>query len=253
MKDSGITIFFTGSKGGCGKSFIANCIANYIAVKSIYKVLMVDMNIGSKDSRTLYHIENEEIMTITDLNNNCDIDIDDIRKIILNFGNSLNYIFPPLKYQKIFFNYAFLQKLFELFKNNFDVIIVDSDICIDFSIKDKSIFYFADELMLISLIDKISITNLNPIISYFYRLREKINIKIIINKYNIKPSIPFLILNSMIKHPISHFIPYDKDIENLYLTKGPGSIFNYNLKIIKDLSLIGENIINMIADEYDEI
>ncbi|MCE5329813.1 ParA family protein [bacterium] len=253
MKNSGIVIFFTGSKGGSGQSFIANCIANYISIKSIYKVLMVDMNIGSRDSRIIYHVEDEEIMTITDLNNDCNIDVGALKKMIFNFENSLNYIFPPLKYQKNIFKYDFLQNLFEIFKSNFDVILVDCDMFVDFNIKDNSIFCFADEIILISLPDKISVYNLNSIISYFCHLREKIDIKIVINKYNIKPSIPFLFLNSTIRYPINHFIPYDRDIENLYLTKGPGSIFNYNLKIVKDLSLIAENIINMLVDGYGEI
>jgi len=249
MKIFGKTIIFTGSKGGCGQSFAANCIANYLAIKTSFNILMIDMNVGSRDSRTIYDAANEEIVTIADIyHEKKKPTISDIKKIISNFNNSLNYIFPPLKQQNNVFSYTFLKYLFNLFTDNFDLVIADCDMFVDFNVKNGSIFDLSDELIIVSLADKVSVSNLNSIIGYFTKTKENLNIRVLINKYNIKPSISIFNLNSMVRYPISQFLPYDRDIENLYLTKGPASIFKYNLKLVNDLSQIAESIIKIIPD-----
>lgn len=249
MKIFGKTIIFSGSKGGCGQSFTANCIANYLAIKTNYNILMIDMNAGSRDSRTIYNAANEEIVTIADIyDGKKKPAITDIKKVIVNFSNSLNYVFPPLKQQNKVFSYTFLKYFFKLLKDNFDLIIVDCDMFVDFNIKNGSIFNLSDELIIISLADKVSVSNLNSVISYFLRSKENLNLRVLINKYNIRPSVSILKLNSLVKYPISHFLPYDRDIENLYLTKGPASIFKYNLKLANDLGQIAESIIRIIPD-----
>jgi len=249
MKVFGKTIIFTGSKGGCGQSFTANCIANYLSVKTSYNILMVDMNADSRDSRTIYDASNEEIMTIADIySEKKKPSIADMKKIIINFKNSLNYVFPPLRQQNKVFSYAFLRYLFRLFADNFDLIIVDCDMFVDFSLKKGSIFDLSDELIIVSLADKVSVSNLNSMINYFSRSEENLNIKILINKYNMGPSLSLSNLNSHVRHPISYFLSYDRDIENLYLAKGPASIFKYNLKPVNDLRQIAESIIKTIPD-----
>ena len=249
MKKFGKIIIFTGSKGGCGQSFIANCVANYLAIKTNYNILMIDMNTGSRDSRTFYHITNEEIVTPADI---CHVkkkpSIEDIKNLIVNFGNSLSYIFPPLQKQDKTYSYMFIQYLFRQLANIFDLIVVDCDMLIDFNIKNGSIFDLSDELMIVSLADKISVSNLNLIISYFLKTKESLSMKVIINKYNIRPAVSIFRLNSLVRYPVSQFIPYDRDIENLYLTKGPSGIFKYNLKIVKDISQLAEGLTGVITD-----
>ncbi|MDD3519796.1 MAG: AAA family ATPase [Actinomycetota bacterium] len=252
MKIFGKVIIFTGSKGGCGQSFVANCVANYCAIKTNYNILMIDMNAGSKDSRAIYNISKEELMSIADIySQKKKPSISEIKKIIVNFNNSLSYIFPPLKHQEQFFTYTFLKYLFNLFKGIFDLVIIDCDLFVDFNIKKGSIYDLSDELIIVSLADKVSVSNLNSMIDYFSKGKENLNIKVLINKYNIKPSIPLFNLNSLIRYPISQFLPYDRDIENLYLTKGPASIFKYNLKLINDLSQVAESLIMTIFNDYN--
>ena len=67
MTKEGKIILFMGSKGGCGQTFISNCIANYLASHSALNILMIDMNLGSKDSRIIYKISEEDVRTIFDI------------------------------------------------------------------------------------------------------------------------------------------------------------------------------------------
>ena len=57
-----------------------------------------------------------------------------------------------------------------------------------------------------------------------------------INKYNLKPALSSTGLSNILGYPITTFIPYDRDIEELVNTRGPGHIFSYNLKIAKNIS-----------------
>ena len=57
-------------------------------MKTNYNILMIDMNTGSRDSRTIYHTVNEEIMTIADIYyEKKKPAIEDIKKVIVNFKN----------------------------------------------------------------------------------------------------------------------------------------------------------------------
>ncbi len=249
MKIFGKIIIFTGTKGGCGQSFIANTVASYMAIKTKFNILMIDMNTGSRDSRALFKMTEEDILTIADIyNGKKKLVINDIKKIIVNFNNSLNYIFPPLRIENKIFNYGFLKNLFKLFKEIFDLIIVDCNMFVDFNIKNGSIFDLSEELIIVSLPDEVSVFNLNSILSYFLKTKENPELKVIINKYNIKPAIPFFKLNSLVKYPINQLLPYDRDIEALYLSKGPADIYKYNLTLVNTLKKIAEDIMKEISE-----
>ena len=69
-----------------------------------------------------------------------------------------------------------------------------------------------------------------------------------INKFNLRPALPFSSINNVIKYPIDLFLPYDKDIEQLYVMKGPASIFSYNLRIVRDLMEMSKRIEEEVRD-----
>jgi len=68
-KEEGKIITILGSKGGCGKSFISNCISNYLAVNTSKNILLIDFNIGRIDSRIIYKVQESNIRTIFDIKN----------------------------------------------------------------------------------------------------------------------------------------------------------------------------------------
>ena len=244
-KDEGKIISVLGSKGGCGQSFISNCIANYLSINTNKNILLIDFNFGKMDSRIIYKTHEENIRTIFDIRNiSGEIDENLIKKVVINFNNSLNVIFPPL-YSDNLKNISFrdLVKIFKILKGIFDIIMIDYPSSSMLKDKDSSTLDSVDKLLLVSLPDFISLSNLNIIINQLTGSIDYLNPEIIINKYNVKPSISFSALNTTLKYPVEYFIPFDRDIEQLYLERGPSGIFKYNLRITRDLANIGNNLI----------
>ena len=245
-KEKGKIILITGSKGGCGKSFIANNIASCYAKTSNKNILLMDLNFGRKDSRIIFKASEENIKTVNDIGSR-DVNEEILKKLIFNFDNSLNVIFPPISFNDSnHFSWKANLKAASALKKYFDFIIIDTEI--DMNDYESCIFLSnIDKLIIVSLPDLISLTNLNLIVNLSIFYTDYINTSIVINKFNIKPSVPFSLLNSIVKNPIDYFIPYDRDIEQLYLTKGPSEIFKYNLRIIRDINNMAKNLIEELV------
>ncbi|MDD3819524.1 MAG: hypothetical protein PHG41_06820, partial [Actinomycetota bacterium] len=90
-------VLFTGSKGGCGCSFIASCVSTYFARETEKNILLLDLNIGKKDSRLIFNLTDDDYRDIGDIEEVIDeLDISILKKLVINFGNSLNLILPPI-------------------------------------------------------------------------------------------------------------------------------------------------------------
>jgi MinD-like ATPase involved in chromosome partitioning or flagellar assembly len=244
-KEEGKIILISGSKGGCGQSFLSNCIANYLAINTDKNILMMDFNIGKMDSRIVFKAQEKNIRTIFDIKNmSGEVDESLIKKIVINFNNSFNVIFPPLYSDNLkAISSKNLLKIFKTLKGIFDVVLIDHPSVSNLKDNDSSIMDSIDKLLLVSLPDLISLSNLNIIINQIEGSIDYLNPAVIINKYNIRPSISFSLLNTILKYPVEYFVPFDRDIEQLYLEKGPAGIFKYNLKITRDLASISDNLI----------
>ena len=243
-KDEGKIILISGSKGGCGQSFICNCIGSYLAANTDKNILIVDFNIGKTDSRIIFRTQDKNIRSLYDIQNMSG-EADDalLKKIVINFGSSLNFIFPPLYFDNLktvtFKNFT---RILSSLKKHFDVILIDEPSVFGLSNNENSIYEHVEKLLLVSLPDLVSLSNLNIIINQLQDSIEYLNPKLIINKYNTKPSVSFSLLNTILKYPVEYFLPFDRDIEQLYMEKGPECIFKYNLKITRDLAAISENL-----------
>jgi pilus assembly protein CpaE len=240
-------ILFSSAKGGNGASFISNCVSSYLAKTKSQNILLLDLNIGKRDSRIIFNLEEKDLRDIGDIEDSIkEIDISLLKRLVVNFDNSLNLILPPLKPEK---NKICCGKnlglLLGILKHYFEII------CIDFPyyLLTKKDFDFAecvDKFVFVSMPDLISISNLEIFSRHVCVDDIPNNIKIIINKFNIKPAVSPARLNSVLKYPVQVFIPYDRDIEFLYLSKGPFYIFNYNLRVVK-------NIIDFSELLYEEL
>jgi MinD-like ATPase involved in chromosome partitioning or flagellar assembly len=100
----------------------------------------------------------------------------------------------------------------------------------------------SDRLVFVSLPDILSINNTRLLMDHVKDYRSSYDFYLVINKYNIKPSLSPTGLSNIIHHPITSFIPYDRDIENMVNTRGPGSIFKYNLKTVRNISRLAAKI-----------
>ncbi len=236
-------VLFSGSKGGCGCSFIACCVSTYFARETEKNILLLDLNMGKKDSRLIFNLTDDDYRDIGDIEEVIDeLDISILKKLVINFDNSLNLILPPIRMDRNkFFGKKNLEKLLDKLKNYFDII------CVDFpgyfftpgSINLKD---FVDKYVFISLPDLISVNNLKLMVKSIIYDEYSYDYDILINKFNTRPAVPATGLNSILHYPINAFIPYDRDIEFLMLNKGPDSIFNYNLRIVNNISAFSKKI-----------
>lgn len=230
-------VLFSGSKGGCGCSFITYCVSTYLARETSSNILLLDLNTGKKDSRLIFNLADDTYRDLGDLEEVIDeMEISILRRLVVNFKNSLNLILPPVKIEKSkFLSKDNLEKLLDALREYFDII------CVDFpgylynryliNLKD-----LIDRYVFISLPDIISVNNLNLILKNVVYDGTAFNYDIIINKFNTRPAVSTTMLNSILNYPINAFIPYDRDIEFLILTRGPDSVFNYNLRTVNSIS-----------------
>lgn len=236
-------ILFSGSKGGCGCSFISYCVSTYFARKTTKNILLLDLNIGKKDSRLIFDSIDEEYRDLGDIEDIMEeLDISVLKKLVINKENSLNLILPPIKNEKggVLGNGNF-NKLLECLKGHFDIICIDFPVHL-FNQDGFDLKSLIDKFIFISLPDLISVNNLNLLMTNIKYERFPVGFEVLINKFNIRPSISPTGLTAILKYPVNAFIPYDRDIEFLFLNKGPDSIFNYNLRIVRNLSDFSKKI-----------
>ena len=244
--DSSI-ILFTSAKGGSGCSFLANTIASYMAQETTLNVLLLDMNIGKMDSRLIFGIDDPSArdfgyMAAGDKS----IDISHLKKIVINLNNSLNLILPPLQTESIsILKSNRFNSFIEALRDHFDIICMDipGHLLGIIDIKEIDI---CDRLVLVSLPDIFSVHNTRLLARYVEGFRSAYYFYVVINKYNIKPAISPTGLSNILKYPVASFIPYDRDMENLVNTRGPGHVFRYRLRI-------SQNISGLAAKIYEEL
>jgi Flp pilus assembly CpaE family ATPase len=242
-KDSKI-LFFAGSKGGCGCSFISNAVAAYYAKSKNKNVLIADFNCGKKDSRLIFNLSlKSNLRDIGDIEFDFkEIDFNVLKRLVISLEDSLHLVLPPLKFEKApLMTGKNLNILLDSLSNLFDLIIVDMPF---YLLQDKNIDFleYADMFILVAQADLISISNLEVIISNLCLENIPARLEIVINKFNSRPVISPPRIISMLKAPVSIFIPYDRDIELLYLTRGPAPMFDYNLRITKAISDFAESL-----------
>ena len=236
-------ILFSGSKGGCGCSFITACVSAYLAEKTNKNILLLDLNTGKKDSRIIFNAEGNDIRDLGDIQDIIDeLDISILRRLVVNLDSSLNLIMPSLKMEKnkIFFNKN-LETILDVLKKNFDIICIDFPYCL-FTWNKLDFSEYIDKFIIVSLADLISVNNLNLLANNICSNDLFYSFDVVINKFNIRPSISPTRLNSILSHPVKAFIPYDKDVEFLFLNRGPSSVFNYNLRIVRNIAELSERI-----------
>jgi len=240
-------IAFISSRGGSGATFLSSMAASYMALNTDKNVLFLDLNACRMDSRILFNIDNKNCRDIGDLLTGTErIDLEIVKRLSINLENSLNIILPPLSTQK---NQAFSKKriitLIERLKSFFDFLIID----MPRDIYGRLVYGIEDVIDRIAVVvspDVISVNNADILLQDAKISRSFIDIDMIVNKYNIRPHISPARINNILPGPIKAFIPYDRDIEYLFLTQGPESVFNYNLRIVRDLK---EYIKSLSKDE----
>jgi MinD-like ATPase involved in chromosome partitioning or flagellar assembly len=214
-----------------------------MAVKTTLNVLLVDFNAGRMDSRIIFGLEDNYTRHLGDLPPILeDLDLFSLKKIIINMEDSLNIILPPLSIENHYIlDTENLNIFIDAIRDYFDLICLDMPGNILSRVKISEVD-ISDSVVFVSLPDVFSINNTRLLMDYVKDYRSSFDFYLVINKYNIKPSLSPTGISNIIGHPISSFIPYDRDIENMVNTRGPGSIFKYNLKTVRNISGLAAKI-----------
>ncbi len=237
-------ILFTSAKGGSGCSFLANSVASYMALKTTSNVLLLDMNVGKSDSRIVFDVNDRGVKDFGYIGEKIErLDTSVLKGIVINLESTLNLIVPPLEMDRTgIFQRENLNRFIECLRDHFDIICIDMPGYL-FSYMDMVEIDIADRFVFVSLPDIFSVNNSRTLIDYLEGIRPGPDCYLVINKYNMRPAISPTGLANILKYPITSFIPYDRDIEFLVNTRGPGHIFNYNLRIARNITGLSRKIL----------
>jgi MinD-like ATPase involved in chromosome partitioning or flagellar assembly len=214
-----------------------------MAQKTTLNVLLLDMNIGRMDSRIVFGIDDPTAGDLGDLAaSRGRPGLADLKKMVVNFKDSLNLIMPPLDTKKtLMLKDKKINYFIELLRDYFDLILIDIPGFLLGYIELEEID-IPDRFVFVSLPDIVSANNTHILLDHVKRYRTASDFYLVINKYNMKPAISPSGLANLLKYPVTSFIPYDRDIEDLVNSRGPGHIFRYRLRIVGNISGLASKI-----------
>lgn len=198
---------------GIGKTSFCYFISNILKIK--YKILLIDFDLKNNDLSELFKLKKEFI----------EKENISIKNLIKNIDNNLDILFNInflINYKK--FDITKILNEINIIKENYDLIILDTNSNI-FLEKNKEIFNFCEQLILLTSTDDLEIKKLNIInnslINNLKIDNKKINIIIykfkkiycFTNKKNIKN------LKNKIKNKINFMTFYNKYLINTKLIK----------------------------------
>jgi cellulose biosynthesis protein BcsQ len=245
-KALGKTILVFGSKGGCGNTFLTTCIANYFAMAET-NILLIDMHPNKQDIRYIFRIDSSIMKNILDFEEVIeDMDLNVVKKVTINLETSLNIILSGNK----MFNPSKYDCLLSFLKNYFDIIIIDYPLdLLEPSTLEKQLNQ-ADKLIITTLLDMISLVNLKSMIDRMGSLGILEKTSLVANRASRISNVSSL--NRLIRFPIDQFIPYDRDIESLFLSGKPHMIFKYEVRMIRSLRSYFHKIYSgLIGEDFE--
>ncbi|MEG0229506.1 MAG: AAA family ATPase [Oscillospiraceae bacterium] len=239
----GKIIFVASGKGGVGKSsFCASLGFSFASMNK--KVLLIDLDLGLRSLDFMLGTQTPPIYNLADiLNERCEI-----AKAIIPLDDKylLNLISAPIDSDEVI-NFDNFKPLFEKLTKHYDFIIIDCGAGMQ-QIFKKSVI-FADEVIIVTNPDCVSVRDASVVSSYIYNL--KINdIKLIINKVNLNfkqnALTDFDKIIDEIETPLLGVIPNDFNLSRLITTGslnqlGEKSFYNITINNIAQ-RLLGKNI-----------
>jgi Flp pilus assembly CpaE family ATPase len=218
-----------------------------MAQKTTLNVLLLDMNSGKLESRTIFDIGGPEARDLGDLPENMErLDTCLLKKLVINMENSLNIILPSLKMDNSsILKTENLKAFIEILRDHFDIICIDMPAHILGYIALEQID-ISDRFVFICLPDLFSAGNIRILMDHVRDYSYCYDFLLVINNYNIKPAISPAGLSKIIKYPIASFMPYDRDLGEIFHTRGPGHMLNHDLRLTRNISGLAERILRGI-------
>ena len=206
IRDGKIVTFFS-SKGGVGKSILA--LNSAIEFSRAKKTILVDMDLMFGDISML--VDGANFKTMLDAIDDEQLDsFASVKSYIFNYNENLDMLFAPKKPEAAeYIGKDSIEKIFNLIKKHYDLIIVDTGI----NFNDNTLYVLdnSDYILLISTMDIVSLKNTKLGLAVMRSLGyDNKKVKIVINRFNTDYGINKGDVDDVFKENIFATIPDDE-------------------------------------------
>lgn len=243
VRDAKIITFFS-SKGGVGKSVLSVNSSIIFSLQESKKVLLWDLDLQFGDISML--INEYKQKTIIDAIDDGQIDTyDSIKPYILNYKDNLDIMFAPRKPEAAeYISKESIEKMFKLFKSQYDYIIVDTGI--NFSDITLYALDISNTVLFITTMEIAALKNTKLGLSVMQSLGyDKDKIKLVINRFNTSYGITKKEVEEVFKDNIFAAVPDEEKTVSLSVNTGQPFCSNpkfYKSKLNKAIGSICKNL-----------
>ena len=243
FRDAKIITFFS-SKGGVGKSVLSVNSSIIFSLQASKKVLLFDMDLQFGDISML--INEYKQKTIIDAIDDGQIDTyDSIKPYLFNYKDNLDIMFAPRKPEAAeYISKESIEKMFKIFKNQYDYIIVDTGI--NFSDITLYVLDVSDVILFITTMEIVALKNAKLGLSVMQSLGyDKDKVKLVINRFNTSYGITKKEVEEVFKDNIYTAVPDDEKTVNLSVNSGQPFCCNpklYKSKLNKGIENMCKNL-----------
>ncbi len=212
-------ISFFSSKGGVGKSVLASNIAIVISKEKSKRTLLVDMDLQFGDISMLLNQYNHK--TILDILEDKQLDnYENVKPYIYSYNESLDVVFAPKRPEAAeSIEKDSIEKLIEIFRNHYEVIIIDNGI--NFNDSTLHVLDLSEKILFVSTMEIVALKNTKLGFSVMQSLGyDKNKVKLIINRFNTSYGISKSEVEGAFKDSILAMIPEDEKIVCNSVNKG---------------------------------
>ncbi|MDF2614270.1 MAG: putative response regulator receiver protein [Clostridia bacterium] len=244
-KEGKVMTFFS-SKGGVGKSILALNTAVILSKEEKKKILLVDMDLQFGDLSMLVNKYNHK--TILDAVDERQLDsYESIKPYLYKYNEKLDMLFAPGKPESAeYITKDSTQKIIELLKKEYDVIVVDTGV----NFNDNTLYILdeSEKIFLVSTMEIVSLKNTKLGMRIMQSLGyDKNKVKLVINRYTTNYGINRKDVEDVFKDGIFAMIPEEEKTVNISVNKGlpfcEGDKYNKQ-KIGKALEIMCKDLAN---------
>ena len=251
---NGKIITVSSVKGGVGKTTITTNLAGlYYLMKK--KVLIIDLDLYAGGIATLLNVNNKKdiYMLVDALSNNKQVDLSDY---VSKYNNGIDILACPRDPRDVSkIESKYINKIFELAKHDYDVVLVDTSHSLDevclvaMDASYNTLFVITNDL--------VDIKNMKSMVSIFKEM-EKTNYKIVLNNSRDtgRDYITLFDIRNMIKGNIDYTISKNFYIKNIdkYVLNGEILTLNKNINRfysgdIKNMNKLALSLIEEVKKE----
>ena len=249
----GKVIAVTSGKGGVGKTVLATNLAGvYHFLKK--KILLIDMDLSSGGVSILLNLQNSKTIynLADDILNNRFKNPDDYVSHYSEYIDVLSACKDPRQGNKI--EIKLIEQVISLYKNNYDVIILDT--CHIPTFYTLESLDMADEVLFVVTDNPLDLKNSSSLLTILDEFKENSVHVILNNSINLESNyFSKFDIKNIIKHNINYILPSSMYINNInkYFMDGEILVLNKNLsfKNKKDSELLIK-IANDLVGDIDE-